>query len=310
MIGAPVSHIHYRPIISISQIIYYILNMIKKILTFLLIFMIHFVFAQSPWLQNKRTLLTQLSINIIPEYHQLFLNSGNTYYTERNLNDNTLQGWFEYGISDHAALQMILPIKFMKAGPLVESHTTTPHTSSGSLQAFGNISLIWKQKLLHQAWILTSNLIMEFPTAFYQDDSGLRSGYDAWSISVALSTGRGFGRAYFYTHLGIGARSNNYSSFFTGGFEGGYQLSQHFWVAGVVSILQSFLNGSRQDPVNNLLTGLYVNNQEFIAWGLKLFGPIIPDRFGYSLSIFSAACGNFVAKSAPINLGLYYIFTL
>jgi len=272
--------------------------------------MINYVCAQSPWLQDKRALLTQISFNIIPEYHQLFLNSGKTYDTERNIKDNTLQGWFDYGISDHTAMQMILPIKFMNAGQLVESHTTTPHTSSGSLQAFGNISLIWKQKLLHQAWILTNNLIMEFPTAHYQDDSGLRSGYDAWSISAALSTGRGFGRAYFYTHLGIGARSNNYSSFFTGGFEGGYQLSQHFWVAGVVSILQSFLNGSRQDPVNNLLTGLYVNNQEFIAGGLKLFGSIIPEKLGYSLSVFTAASGNFVAKSAPVNLAVFYIFSL
>jgi hypothetical protein len=272
--------------------------------------MINYVCAQSPWLQDKRTLLTQISFNIIPEYHQLFLNSGNTYNTERNIKDNTLQGWFDYGISDHTALQMILPIKFMNAGDLVDSDTPTPQTSSGSLQAFGNISLTWKQKLLQQTWILTSNLSIEFPTAQYQNKTGLRSGFDAWSILAALSTGRGFGRAYFYAHLGIGTRSNDYSSFLTGGFEGGYQLSRHIWVAGVVSILQSFQNGTRQDPVNNLLTGLYVNNQEFIAGGLKLFGSIISDKLGYSLSVFTATSGNFVAKSVPVNLGVFYIFSL
>jgi len=282
----------------------------KTYLSILLMLVINSLFAQSPWIQQKKTLLTQISFNTIPKYHQLFLSSGGTYNTERNLIDNTLQGWFEYGVSDHTALQLILPFKFMNAGELIDTESQTSQTSSGSLQALGNITFIWKQKLLQQDWILTSNLIVELPAAEYQDDTGLRSGYDAWSLSAALSTGRGFGNAYFYAHLGIGGRSNDYSGFITGGFEGGYQITQNFWVAGVVSVLQSFMNGTRQDPVNNLLTGLYVNNQEFIAGGVKLFGSIIPDKFGYSLSVYSAVSGNFVAKSTPINLGLYYIFAL
>jgi hypothetical protein len=272
--------------------------------------MINPLSAQSPWLQQKQTLLTQLSLNVIPNYDQLFINSGEKYNTERILSDYTMQGWFEYGVSEHMALQLILPVKFLNAGDLIASETATAQTSSGSIKAFGNIAIIWKQKLLQQAWILTSHLIMELPTASYQDESGLRSGYDASAISGALSTGRGFGRGYFYAHLGIGVRSNKYSGFATGGLEGGYQLSEIFWVAGVVNILQSFMNGTRQDPVNNLRTGLYVNDQEFFAWGLKLFGSIIPEKFGYSLAVFSAASGNFVAKSAPFNFGLYYVFSL
>jgi hypothetical protein len=279
-------------------------------LSFLIFIIVNSVNAQSPWLQKKGSLLTQISFNAIPEYHQLFLSTGNTYETERNLNDYTLQGWTEYGISDYTSIQLILPVKFLKAGDLARSEIKTPQTSSGSLQAFGNIALVWKQKLVEQTWILTSHLIMEVPTASYQAETGLRSGYDAGSISAVLSTGRGFERFYFYSHFGIGARSNDYSSFYTVGFEGGYQLSQTIWVAGVVNVLQSFMNGTRQDPVNNMQTGFYINDQEFLAWGLKLFGTIIPDKFGYSLSLFSAPGGNFVAKSAPINLGVYYIFSL
>jgi hypothetical protein len=272
--------------------------------------MVNSVFAQSPWLHEKKTLLTQISFNIIPEYNQLYLNSGETYTTERNLKDNTLQAWLEYGLSDYTAFQVILPLKFLTAGSLVENDFQTPQTRAGSLQAFGNFSLIWKQKLVQQTWIVTSHLLVEFPTADYQGESGLRSGYDAWALFAALSTGRGFGRTYIYAHLGVGTRTNEYSSFFTGGVEAGYQVSRSISVAGVINILQSLQNGTRQDPLNNLLTGLYVNDQEFIAWGLKVFGPIIPDKFGYSAALFGAVGGNFVAKSPSLNLGLYYIFSL
>jgi hypothetical protein len=284
--------------------------MTKRLRPFLLIVMMNSVFAQSPWLQEKKSLLSQISFNIIPEYHQIYLNSGKTYTTERNLKDNTLQAWLEYGLSDYTTFQLILPLKFLSAGSLVEEDFQTPQTTSGSLQAFGNISFIWKQKLVQQTWILTSHIIAEFPTADYQDQSGLRSGYDAWGFSAALSTGRGFGHTYFYTYLGIGTRSNDYSGFFTGGVEAGYQVSRSISVAGVINILQSLQNGTRQDPLSNLRTGLYVNDQEFIAWGLKVFGPIIPDKFGYSAALFGAFSGNFVAKSPSLNLGLYYIFSL
>ena len=282
----------------------------KILFSLILLTMLNSVSAQSPWLQKKNTLLTQISFNVIPNYSQLFINSGERYDTERYLSDYTLQGWLEYGVSESMALQLIMPLKMLNAGDLVASETQTPQTVSGSLHAFGNIAIIWKQKLLQHAWILTSHLLIEFPTASYKDESGLRSGYDAGSISGILSAGRGFGHGYFYGHLGIGARSNDYSGFVTGGLEGGYQLSEQFWVAGVINILQSFMNGTRQDPVNNLQTGLYVNDQEFFAWGLKLFGSIIHDKLGYSLSVFSATNGNYVAKSVPINFGFYYIFSL
>jgi hypothetical protein len=283
--------------------------MIKALRYILLISIINPVWAQSPWLQEKNTLLTQISFNVIPEYHQLYLNSGKTYTTERNLKDNTLQAWIGYGFSEKTGFQLILPIKYLNAGDLVEKDTQTAQTTSGSLQAFGNIALIWKQKLLHQSWLLTSHLIAELPTAKYQDDSGLRSGYDAGSISAALSTGRGFGLIYLYAYLGIGYRSNDYSGFYTGGFEVGYQFARSISVATVINVLQSLQNGTRQDPVNNILTGLYVDNQEYIAWGLKVFGPIIPDKFGYSAAMFGAVNGNFVAKSPALNLGVYYIFS-
>jgi hypothetical protein len=282
----------------------------KKIYSFIILIVLTTgLWAQSPWIQEKGTLLAQVSWNTISNYNQLYLSSGETYSTERKLTDNTFQGWFEYGLFNSTSLLLITPFKVLKAGDLVDVNNQDPQTTAGSFSTLGNISFIWKQKLLHQDWILTSHVIVDFQTADYQDGTGLRSGYDARTFSVVLSAGRGFGKTYFYAHLGIGTRSNNYSNIFTAGFEWGYHIARPVWVAVVINALQSFENGTRQDPVNNRLTGLYVNDQEYISWGIKLFGPIIPDKFGYNAAIFGAFSGNYVAKAPSLNLGLYYTFS-
>jgi hypothetical protein len=286
--------------------------MIMK-LTNVLIFslaLMNFLWAQSPWLQKKGSLLTQVSVNSIQNYSELYLSSGETFTTERNLTDNTVQAWIEYGLFENTLLKLVVPAKFLKAGDLSQSENQAPLTTSGSLNAFGNVTFSWKQKWAHQTWLFTSHLNIELPTAQYDDKSGLRSGYDAWAFSAVLSAGRGFGPTYVYAHLGIGDRTNEYSNFYTGGFEWGYHILKSVWIAGVLNVFQSFENGDRIDPDNNILTGLYLNDQKFVAWGIKVFGQITDENFGYSAALFGAFNGNFVAKSPSINLGLYYRFSI
>jgi len=271
--------------------------------------LMNFLWAQSPWLQKKGSLLNQISFNTIQNYSELYLSSGETFTTERNLTDNTVQAWFEYGLFETTSLQLVAPLKFLKAGDPSQTENQTPQTSSGSLNSIGNVIFTWKQNWLHQTWLLTSHFNIELPTTQYDDASGLRSGYDAWAFSATLSAGRGFEATYVYAHLGIGSRTNDYSSFYTGGFEWGYHVFKPLWIAGVLNVLQSFKNGDRTEPDNNILTGLYVNDQEFIAWGIKVFGQITDENFGYSAALFGAFKGNHVAKSPSINLGLYYRFS-
>jgi hypothetical protein len=271
--------------------------------------MMNFLWAQSPWIQKQGSLLSQVSFNSIQNYSELYLSSGETFTTERKLTDNTLQAWFEYGLFENTSLQLVVPAKFLNAGDLSQGENQSPQTTSGSLNTFGNVLFTWKQMWVHQTWLLTSHLNIELPTAQYDNKSGLRSGYDAWAYSAVLSTGRGFGPSYIYAHLGIGSRTNDYSTYYTGGFEWGYHVFKPVWIAGVLNVLQSFENGDRTDPDNNILTGLYVNDQAFIAWGIKIFGQITNENFGYSAALFGAFSGNFVAKSPSINIGLFYQFS-
>ena len=50
---------------------------------------------------------------------------------------------------------------------------------------------------------------------------------------------------------------------------------------------------------------MYVNDQEYTAYGIKIIGEISPE-FGIIAGFGGAFSGNNVAKQAAINIGLYY----
>jgi hypothetical protein len=106
--------------------------------------------------------------------------------------------------------------------------------------------------------------------------------------------------------MGTTLRSNGYSHQYNLGIEGGYALNDMIWLGMVVDVLQSMHNGDREDPANNFITGLYLNNQEYIAWGMKLFTEQVISGFGFSAALFGAFAGNYVARAPALNVGIYY----
>lgn len=67
----------------------------------------------------------------------------------------------------------------------------------------------------------------------------------------------------------------------------------------------SLNNGDFHTPIQNTLTALYVNDQEYTAFGLKAIIEI-SSQFGLIAGFGGAFSGNNVAKEAALNIGLYY----
>ncbi|SEC42419.1 hypothetical protein SAMN04489761_2954 [Tenacibaculum sp. MAR_2009_124] len=258
------------------------------------------LFAQSPWTKKKNEAYLQLSFSSISNYSELFGNPD--YATDREITDNTLQLYTEYGLSDKTTLFGSVPLKMVQSGNPTLNIAITPEGSETSL---GNIQLGVKHNFYNKKWLISGQIGVEANTSTYTATSGLRTGYDAWTVTPLILVGRGFNNWYIQAFTGVDIRTNNYSSAYKLGGEVGYKAIDWLWVAGFLDGVASFQNGEVVIPTNNGLTGLYVNNQSYAAFGLKLIGEI-NDKFGTNVGIGGALGGRNVAKKPAFSVGFYY----
>lgn len=277
----------------------------QKVTKLIFFFISISVASQSPWTQKEGKFYTQVSFTTISNYDTLFGNPDNSL--EREITDQTYQLYTEYGLTDKTTLLFNLPIKHIETGNLANPNIFSG-TLPGSETAFGNIVFGLKHQFHHKKWVLAGQIDVEFNTAnTYNNDTGIRVSYDATTITPLFLAGRSFGKTYLQTHIGFQYRSNNYSSNFKVGGEIGRKITKSIWLVGFLDVVKSFENGTIDFPLVNDQTGLYVNNQEYGAYGLKGIGEFT-NNFGVTASFGSAFFGNNVPKKAAINFGIYRKF--
>jgi hypothetical protein len=67
----------------------------------------------------------------------------------------------------------------------------------------------------------------------------------------------------------------------------------------------SFENGTILLPVNNLTTSLYVDNQEYLGYGIKVIAEL-NRSIGITGGFGGALTANSEASKAALNLGVYF----
>lgn len=263
------------------------------------------VFSQSPWTKKKGEGYVQLSFTTIANYDQLYGNPD--YPTQREITDNTLQLYAEYGLSDKTTLIGNIPLKLIKTGDLTTGFVFANPIPSDSKTALGNVQLGIKHNFINKKWLLSGQLTVEANTSSYEEASGLRTGYDAWSFTPLVLAGRGFDKWYIQAFTGFDIRTNDYSSNYKLGGEIGYKTLDWLWIAGFLDGAMSLKNGNLAQSTQNIATGLYVNDQSYAAFGLKLIGEF-NDKFGANIGLGGAFAGRNVAKKPAISFGLYHKF--
>ncbi|MDT7831376.1 hypothetical protein RQM59_03235 [Flavobacteriaceae bacterium S356] len=277
----------------------------KKFVVLILILTVSNAYSQSPWVQKKGKAYTQLSFTSISGYTGLY--GDPDYPTERKISDNTLQFFAEYGLTDKTSILLNIPFKMVKAGDLTNAANLTPITQSGSESSLGNIEVGIKHVFSQKKWIFSGQFNIEANSGNSYANSGLRTGYDAWSFTPMFLAGRSFGNTYVQGFLGTNIRTNNYSSNFKIGGEVGTKAFKNIWLIGFVDISSSFKNGDVLIPATNQQTGLYVNDQEYGAMGIKAIAEL-NKNFGVNVGFGGAFSGNNVPKRAAISFGLYHKF--
>lgn len=250
-------------------------------------------YSQSPWLQPHGKLYAQTGYYIIPRYNSLFLRSGESRELDTYITNNTIQCFGEYGLNKHNALVLKLPFKIMASSEY-----------NAQLSGFGNISAGFKQSLIKKDMLLTAHLNIQLPTAANNTRNGLRTGYDAWSFNPMVSTGKGYGNAYFQAYIGTCIRTNHYSTLLQAGGETGYKPLHWLWSIVYIDWLYSTRDGTRTPSRDQPFTALYVNDEEYFAWGMKFIAEF-SEHFGIITGFAGSFSGHLVAHSPLIHIGVF-----
>jgi len=262
-------------------------------------------FTQSAWTQPKGDTYLQLSFSMIANYNVLFRDSENSGINlPRSVTDNTLQAYSEYGLSDRLTLVAVLPLKLLSTG---EASVATPANASGNLTALGNSTIGARYLLYNKALNISTQLNIDLRTSSANAATGLVSGFQAWSVSPSLNIGKGWKNYFVQTSASLMLQSHQHSHYYRVYAETGYKFFDRIWLMAFIDLFQSFENGNVSPQNNQILTGLYLNNQQFFANGVKIVGEIT-SQFGLNLTSAGAFSGDFVAKKRAISIGAYYKF--
>ncbi|QXP66280.1 hypothetical protein [Polaribacter sp. AHE13PA] len=283
----------------------------KQITNFLFLFLTISAFSQGPWTQEKGKLYTQLSFTTIPNYDKFF--GDPDYSINGEITDNTIQIYGEYGITNNTTLIVNLPFKLISVDnlsymdPAIYCIVDCSKNINENKTSLGNIEIGVKHNFYKKDWLLSGQLSVEANTSSFYENSGIRTGYDAFTFSPLFLAGKSFSNSYLQSFIGAKIRTNNYSSNFKFGGEYGYKVFKNIWIIGFLDLEKSFENGDIELPDINRITSLYVNNQEYGVVGLKAIGEF-SDNFGVTASLPAAFYGNNVAKQVALTVGVYKKF--
>jgi len=277
----------------------------RKIITFLVLLFAISVFAGGPWTAGKKHGFAQIQATFpIRPYNKLFLYDGSTLELNRGVTDVSVQAYLEYGLGDKLSIVAAIPYKFVSTDNDINTDAEMPLLSEGSLSGFGNFEFALKYQFLDRFFVSSFSIKADFNTGKQDIAKGLTTGFDASGYSLFWYFGKGFSsRFYSFFETGYTLRTNDYSDNIRLMIETGYMPANDFWLALVFDFKKSMYNGNYYDE-NLRQTGLYTNNQEFFAYGLKASYEL-KSKIGFSASTFGALWGNYVAHSITINIGIY-----
>lgn len=256
--------------------------------------------AGGPWPREAGHGYLQLAWQFIPAYSSIYGPSGSTYSLPGEATDRTLQAYGEYGLGGGWTARLTVPLRF------VEIRATLPDAEyrSGSLSGIGNVGLAVSRGFRAGAVPVGATLALDIPAPENAADvaTGLRTGFPTWTVAPSLGAGHGGTGWYAFGEAGLQFRGDDYSQNWRLTGEAGWSPLRRLWLAAVVDVLQTLTEGAV--PLPEQIAGFYLDNQQFIAMGLKA-GIAVGERWGVNLATFGAAGAEGVPKSPAHSAAIY-----
>ncbi len=240
-------------------------------------------FAQQAWTKEKGKFYAQIGASFL-SYDQLLNGKANPKdYTPLNakFTDMTIQTYGEYGLTNRITLSGQVPLKLLSS-----SDVKLPNTiKEGSLSALSNIQAAVTANFYNKNGIVVSGKAnIGLPTAKFDAPTGLRSGFDAWSVEPSVLMGFGHAKFFASGELGYVLRTNNYSNRIHFAAQIGKFFGKKKKMMGIfnLELMKSGDNGTYNDATS-LQTGLYLDKQSYFSPTLK-FGYKTNDKITLWLS--------------------------
>jgi len=261
--------------------------------------------ASGGWTLQRGEAWVEASVSYL-QYDELWQQSSPFLTLQRPVTDLGLRVYAEYGLRDNLTILGQLPYRMVStdADP-VGAPDFTDTLPNGTLNYLGNYRLGARYRVLNRNQTAVSvQGIVESNNSDLNQITGLQTGFDAWSVEMLVAFGKSFPQSYLAGHGGMAIRTNGYSEEFLGQLEYGVNLTGGWWLMALADYRLSFRNGERPD-CNTRHTGLYVNNQEALSYGLKTLVPIAGD-FGLSAGVYGAIMADNLPAAFSLNGGIYW----
>lgn len=294
---------------------------IKIFLCFLLV--INELQAGGPWTKEKGELYAQFAIYAIPSTNRFSINAFRTKFLNRGIFDITTEFYVEYGVHKRLTFLTSLPLKIVSSSEQIFPLDTalmgdndigqpSEILDAGVLVDLGNICLGAKYNFYSNAKMAFSGqFVLSMPTAIqpYNPRTALRTAYPCWGFMPTISIGTSKTKIYTYFETGMNFRTHNYSHQYIANFEFGWKVSKTVYLAVALNAIICLPGGFDIPNSNNesFQTGLYINNQNFVAFTFKSIIPI-GEHFGLNLSLAGGIWANNVQQGPNIGIGVFYKF--
>lgn len=245
-------------------------------------------FAQSPWINNKGSFYSQVSLTYL-SYGSVINEKVNTIEpAEFRTRDITTNLFLDYSINNKLALVVNLPYKAVQY-------------NDQSLSSLGDPSIKLRFKIL-QNIPLSVNIGYTAPLS--TREGILRTGYKQHASELGFSIGKGRKKSFTYGGLGYRNRANIPNQVLVE-YEYGYRFSLANNSFYTIFHIDGMLNTSDIEDNDAEDANLFHNNGEFISPAIKLSYNAL-DNFWFNLAIHSAVFVRNFGASSTFTFGLAY----
>lgn len=234
--------------------------------------LIHTSFAQQAWTKEKGKFYSQIGASFL-SYNQLLNGTSDPTNLNASFSDMTLQAYGEYGLTNRLTLMGQLPIRILSVKDVKAPNTVT----EGSLTSLGNVQAALTGNFYNKNGVVVSaKANFGLPTAKFVSTTGLRTGFDAFSVEPSLLFGFGHAKFFASGEFGYVVRTNGYSNRIHAAGQIGKFFGKNKKLLAILNIevMKSGDDGTYNDGTS-ALTGLYLDKQSYLSPGLK---------FGYKTS--------------------------